>query len=88
MYNWHDGNKNNLRIIEAQIVQKRKNNEARPKFTGSYKKAGIISKKLRVLLVAKSQRILTISLTIKFWSSQFISNIHFKLHFEQKHAAV
>ena len=30
------------------------------------KKAGIISKKLRVLLVAKSQRILTISLTIKF----------------------
>ena len=26
----------NLRTIEAQIVQKRKNNEARPKFTGSY----------------------------------------------------
>ena len=31
-------NKNSLRIIEAQIVQKRKNNEARSKFTGSYKK--------------------------------------------------
>ena len=31
-------NKNSLRTIEAQIVQKRKNNEARPKFTGSYKK--------------------------------------------------
>ena len=30
--------KNKLRTIEAQIVQKRKNNEARPKFTGSYKK--------------------------------------------------
>ena len=28
--------KNNLRIIEVQIVQKLKNNEARPKFTGSY----------------------------------------------------
>ena len=30
-------NKNSLRTIEAQIVQKFKN-EARPKFTGSYKK--------------------------------------------------
>ena len=37
-------NKNSLRTIEAQIVQKLKNNEARPKFTGSYKKkpVGII----------------------------------------------
>ena len=26
----HDGNKNNLRTIEAQIVQKCKNNEPRP----------------------------------------------------------
>ena len=32
--------KNSLRTIEAQIVQKLKNNEARPKFTGSYKKNG------------------------------------------------
>ena len=32
-------NKNSLRTIKAQIVPKRlKNNEARPKFTGSYKK--------------------------------------------------
>ena len=32
-------NKNSLTTIEAQIVQKLKNNEARPKFTGSsYKK--------------------------------------------------
>ena len=31
-------NKNSLRTIKAQIVQKLKNNEARPKFTGSYKK--------------------------------------------------
>ena len=31
-------NTNSLRTIEAQIVQKLKNNEARPKFTGSYKK--------------------------------------------------
>ena len=30
--------KNSLRTIEAQIVQKLKNNEARPKFTGSFKK--------------------------------------------------
>ena len=30
--------KNSLRRIEAQIVQKLKNNEARPKFTGSCKK--------------------------------------------------
>ena len=30
--------KNSLRTIGAQIVQKLKNNEARPKFTGSYKK--------------------------------------------------
>ena len=31
-------NKNSLRTIEAQIVQKLKDNEARPIFTGSYKK--------------------------------------------------
>ena len=33
-------NKNNLRTIEAEseTVQKRKKNEPRPKFTGSYKK--------------------------------------------------
>ena len=31
-------NKNGSRTIEAQTVQKLKNNEARPKFTGSYKK--------------------------------------------------
>ena len=37
VYNWHDGNKNNLRTIEAQIVQKLKNNEPRPNFAGSYK---------------------------------------------------
>ena len=30
--------KNSLRTIEAQIMQKLKNNEAQPKFTGSYKK--------------------------------------------------
>ena len=36
-----DENKNNLRTIEAQIVQKLKNNEARPKFTGSYKKKSV-----------------------------------------------
>ena len=36
--NWHDRNKNNLRTIEAQIVQKLENNESRPKFTDSYKK--------------------------------------------------
>ena len=31
-------NENSLRTIEAQIVQKLKNNEAWPKLTGSYKK--------------------------------------------------
>ena len=31
--------KNSLRTNEAQIVQKLKNNEARPKFAGSYKKS-------------------------------------------------
>ena len=39
-------NKNSLTTIEAQIAQKLKNNEARPKFTGSYKK-----KKTRVYQV-------------------------------------
>ena len=33
--------KNSLRTIEAQIVQKLKNNEARPKFTGSHKKKSV-----------------------------------------------
>ena len=31
-------NKNSLRTIEAEISYKIKNNETRPKFTGSYKK--------------------------------------------------
>ena len=31
-------NENSLRTIEAQIVQKLKNNETWPKLTGSYKK--------------------------------------------------
>ena len=35
-------NKNSLRTIEAQIVQKLKNNEVRPKFTGSYKKERVL----------------------------------------------
>ena len=35
-------NKNNLRTTEAQFVQKRKNNEPRPKFTVSYKKKACI----------------------------------------------
>ena len=34
----HDGNKNNLRTTEAQIVPKLKNNEPQPIFTSSYKK--------------------------------------------------
>ena len=36
-------NKNSLRTIEAKIVQELKNNEARPKCTGSYKKKACIS---------------------------------------------
>ena len=40
-------NKNNLKTIEAQIVQKRKN-DPRPKFSGSYKK------KTRVYCVNKA----------------------------------
>ena len=35
-------NKNSLRTIEAQIVQILKNNDNRPKFAGSYKKACIL----------------------------------------------
>ena len=35
--------KNSLRAIEAQIVQKLKNNEARSKFTGSYKKKRVLT---------------------------------------------
>ena len=34
-------NKNSLRTIEAQIVQKLKNNDARRKFTCSYKKTRV-----------------------------------------------
>ena len=39
----HDGNKYNLRTIEAQTVQKLKNKKARSKFTGSYKKSVFIT---------------------------------------------
>ena len=52
-------NKNSLRTIEAQIVQKLKNNEARPKFTASYKKKrvavveGSCSRRRKNLLLAE-----------------------------------
>ena len=50
-------NKNSLRTIEAQIVQKLENNEAWPKFTGSYKKkARVIGpKELPVFLTKRKQ---------------------------------
>ena len=47
--------KNSLRTIEAQIVQKLKNNEARPKFTGSYKKKACIC--LHLLLMMKRAKL-------------------------------
>ena len=40
--NWHDGNKNNLRTIEAPIVQKLKSNKPQPNVTGSYKKKCVL----------------------------------------------
>ena len=44
-------NKNSLRIVEAQIAQKLKNNEARPKFTGSYKKKSVYSVLFKSLVI-------------------------------------
>ena len=41
-------NKNCLRTIEAQIMQNLKNNEARPKLTGSYKKKSVYNNKQTV----------------------------------------
>ena len=47
--------KNNLRTTEAQIVQKLKNNEARPKFTSSYKKKHVYNITVStIILVAAS----------------------------------
>ena len=44
-------NKNSLRTIEAQIVQKLKNNTPRPKFIGSYKKKSAVLYILFALLL-------------------------------------
>ena len=46
-------NKNNLRTIEVQIVKKLKNNEARPKFTGSYKKKKRVNYEITKISPAK-----------------------------------
>ena len=55
-------NKNSLRTIEAQIAQKLKNNEDRPKFTGSYKKNVRWSKTKSVsVVVSRSKSILVSS---------------------------
>ena len=55
-------NKNSLRTIEAQIAQKLKNNEDRPKFTGSYKKNVWWSKTKSVsVVVSRSKSILVSS---------------------------
>ena len=40
-------NKNSLKTIEAQIVQKLKDNEAQPKFTGSNKKQACTSRRIK-----------------------------------------
>ena len=48
-------NKNSLRTIEAQIAQKLKNNEARPKFTGSHKKKSVYSEQLWSSLLIQSK---------------------------------
>ena len=57
--------KNSLRTIKAQIVQKLKNNEARPKFTGSYKKKRVPWKNLgsytRVFTIFKSSYLACVS---------------------------
>ena len=46
--------KNKLRTIEAQIVQKLKNDEPRPKFTGSYKKQEAVRTAYNRVRVANS----------------------------------
>ena len=45
-HNTYDGNKNNLRTIEAQIVQKLKNNELRTKSTGSYQEMSVYTESI------------------------------------------
>ena len=62
-------NKNSLRTIETQIVQKLKNNEARSKFTVSYKKEPLkrvdVDVEIRFLIVtdlASTQNTATIEL--------------------------
>ena len=47
--------KNSLRTIEAQIVQKLKNNEARPKFTGSYKKKKACKSAKKYIVISQVQ---------------------------------
>ena len=46
-HNTYDGNKNNLRTIEAQIVQKLKNNELRTKSTGSYQEMSVYTESIQ-----------------------------------------
>ena len=68
-------NKNSLRTIEAQIVQKLKNNEARPKFTGSYKKKSVYSPYLHRHKTKTDVRLHSLSAKVrdargKFWKSR------------------
>ena len=53
-------NKNSLRTTEAQISKKVKNNEARPKFTGSYKKKSVYT--IRDCRTALSSDVCTIGI--------------------------
>ena len=52
-------NKNSLRTIEARIVQKLKNNEAQPKFTGSYKKKRVVCSATFIVEIIDSSTIYT-----------------------------
>ena len=62
-------NKNSLRTTEAQIVQKLKNNEARPKFTGSYKKKSVYSENCKGINARQTQNSDTFSVKISVFKS-------------------
>ena len=85
---WHGGNKNNLRTIEAQIVQKFKNNEARPKFTGSYfKKAcnrltqeSSLSQKFSHAVGTQGWNTVMSGWSIRFWRKDRLKELQERFH--------
>ena len=74
-------NKNSLRTSEAQFVPKLKNNDVRPKFTGSYKKKSVYL--MHIITLVFTGRTWVICPSVPVSLSVYKFSLHYPLHTKQ-----